>query len=367
MKKKKCSRISWSGTLVALILVGLFFGVTAFAETDRSVAVSAVGTSNGVEFRVQDQGIETFQVNIFTPNGKSLFNSGSVNSNSLTWNVTDSSGSRVPFGVYLYQFVGKSSAGEVATKGVAKIFVGPNQVAAEPVRSKKLSPMKNGNGKGSCNCTTIQDGELTYNEGRYLEGETLEPGYDPYGYNYQAHIFKGSYANYYLNVLGLPPYGGNDDAYYQRLVEEDFAEDVEGAKALMSGIEWLWSSRNTHLVMKWSDTWLSNKDCNDDGKLDRGYSCYTEKADSSACEGAWVTNHMKGGQGKDKWTYFSKIVAPSYDEAYKEDDVWYTDDGEEIGPVIWGAYAKVQVVESGEGATYISPAGPGLGKWKDKE
>ncbi|MDI7276965.1 MAG: hypothetical protein QME94_13385, partial [Anaerolineae bacterium] len=44
-------------------------------------------------------------------------------------------------------------------------------------------------------CTTIQEGILTYSSGHYLEGQPLETGFDPYGYNYQAHYFRGSYAN----------------------------------------------------------------------------------------------------------------------------------------------------------------------------
>ena len=47
-------------------------------------------------------------------------------------------------------------------------------------------------------CTTIQDGVLTYSAGHYLEDELLQVGYDIYGYNYQAHMFNGLYANVYL-------------------------------------------------------------------------------------------------------------------------------------------------------------------------
>ncbi|MBS3787559.1 hypothetical protein KGY79_05110 [Candidatus Bipolaricaulota bacterium] len=74
---------------------------------------------------------------------------------------------------------------------------------------------------------------------------------------------------------------------------------------------------------------------------------------------------MSGGQGKDKWTYFTKIVAVPKDAELEEDDIWYSADGTEIGPSIWGSFAQVQTVESGEGATYVSPSGPGLGKWED--
>ena len=193
-------------------------------------------------------------------------------------------------------------------------------------------------------CTTIQDGTLTYSVGHWLEGEPLTTGYDPYGYNYQAHMFKGSYANVYLGGADFPPYEGDTEAY--------LAENPDAAK------HWAWPYRDVQLVMKWNDAWLSNKDCDEDGKLDRhyGYNSYIGS-------GAWETNHMRGGKGKDHWTYFTKIVAVPVD-AGLVDGVWYAADETEIGPVIWGAFATIQEVESGKGATYVSPAGPGFGKWK---
>ena len=68
------------------------------------------------------------------------------------------------------------------------------------------------------------------------------------------------------------------------------------------------------------------------------------------------------------WSYFVKIVAAPSD-AFVEGGVWYEADGTEIGPVIWGSFAIIQEVESDpcagiHGAQYISPAGPGLGKWE---
>lgn len=204
--------------------------------------------------------------------------------------------------------------------------------------------------------TTIQDGILTYSEGHYLEGEPLTTGYDPFGYNYQAHIFVGSYANVYLGRNGFPPYEGDDDAYYQRLVDEDFAENLEDAAEIMDK-EWYWDYRNVWLMMKWNDAWLSNKDCDGDGKLDRHFGY-----DSYIGSGAWLTNHMRGEDGEDIWTYFVKIVAVPED-AYLCKEIWYTADETEIGPVIWGSFAIIQQVGSGEGVIYVSPSGPGFGKW----
>jgi len=163
-------------------------------------------------------------------------------------------------------------------------------------------------------CVTIQDGTLFTSD-----GEMITTGYDQFGYNYQAHLFNGRYCD------------------YDRVLGGDYC-DVK-------------------LVMKWNDAWLSNKDCDEDGLLDRhfGYASYIGS-------GAWCTNHQSGTEAGDKWTYFVKIVAVP-DDATKTGGIWYAADGTEIGPVIWGSFAIVQEVESGVGATYVSPAGPGLGKW----
>lgn len=175
-------------------------------------------------------------------------------------------------------------------------------------------------------CTTIQDGTLLTSG-----GDPIVLGYDDWGYNYQAHLFNGFYCDSYRDADWCQPY-----------------KDVQ-------------------LMMKWNDAWLSNKDCNGDGKLDRhyGHSSYIGS-------GAWLTNHQSGEYEVDgktcKWTYFVKIVAAPSD-ATLTDGVWYAADGTEIGPVIWGEFAIVQQVENDacaslHGAQYISPVGPGLGKWE---
>ena len=168
--------------------------------------------------------------------------------------------------------------------------------------------------KGGDTCTTIKDGTLEASN-----GDLLVLGYDEFGYNYQAHMFNGRYCDY---------------------------DRVAGG-----------SYCDVTLVMKWNDAWLSNKDCDGDGKLDRhrGYVSYIGS-------GAWCTNHQTGEDDGQKWTYFVKIVAAPTD-AYAAGGIWYAADGTEIGPVIWGEFAIIQQVESGEGATYGSPSGPGLGKW----
>ena len=168
--------------------------------------------------------------------------------------------------------------------------------------------------KGDKTCTTIQSGDLLAST-----GEPLVLGYDEFGYNYQAHMFNGRYCD------------------YDRVTGGSYC-DIE-------------------LMMKWNDAWLSNKDCDGDGLLDRHYGF-----ESYIGSGAWCTNHMRGEDDGVKWTYFVKIVAAPAD-ANLVGGIWYAADGTEIGPVIWGSFAVIQRVESGIGAYDVSPSGPGLGKW----
>ena len=216
-------------------------------------------------------------------------------------------------------------------------------------------------------CVTVKQRTIPYSTGHYLHGvQPISPGYDDFGYNYQAHMFNGYYPNAYLGKDGFPPYEGDDEIYIQRLNDEGYtAEEIANVQN-----KWYWSNRDITLMMKWSDVWLSNKDCNNDDKLDRGYLCDTTNANSSACEGSWLTNHQSGScvvDGKEHhWTYFVKIIYPT-DGSYVDEGYWYAEDGTQIGPTLWGAYAIIQQVDNDpcaelHGISYRSPAGPGLGK-----
>ena len=157
--------------------------------------------------------------------------------------------------------------------------------------------------EGKNACTTIRSGELNASD-----GTLIEVGYDQWGYNYQAMMFNGMYCDAYRDAAWCQPY------------KED------------------------NLMMKWNDAWLSNKDCNGDGLLDRhnGYESYIGS-------GAWLTNHMSGvyeDNGETcNWTYFTKIMAAPADAA-ENSGIWYTAGGDEIGPVIWGEFAIVQEVSN---------------------
>jgi len=194
-----------------------------------------------------------------------------------------------------------------------------NQVTGEKSLAKK------GGVPANDGCTTIQSGLLLASD-----GSIIETGYDEWGYNYQAHLFNGYYCDAY-----------RDDA-------------------------WCQAYKDVKLSMKWNDAWLSNKDCDGDGLLDRhnGFATYRGS-------GAWITNHQSGEYELDgkiiKWNYFVKIVAAPLD-ADLIDGIWYNADGVEIGPVIWGEFAIIQQVENDPGAgihglQYVSPDHAGFGGW----
>ena len=191
------------------------------------------------------------------------------------------------------------------------IFLTTGSVMAEPDKPEK--------------CTTIQSGELLTSDGK-----VITTGYDEWGYNYQAHLFNGTYCDAYRDAA------------------------------------WCQPDKDVKLSMKWNDAWMSNKDCDGDDKLDRHYGFDTPQG-----SGAWLTNHQSGEYESEgeicKWSYFVKIVAVPLD-AKLIDGIWYTADHVEIGPAIWGVYAIIQHVENDpcaeiHGMQYLSPVRAGLGNW----
>lgn len=178
-------------------------------------------------------------------------------------------------------------------------------------------------------CVAIQDGILLNSD-----GDVIKTGFDKWGYNYQSHLFNGSYCDAYRDASWCQPY------------------------------------KDISLSMKWNDAWLSKKDCDNDGKLDRhnGYSSYIGS-------GAWLTNHQSGEYVGEEgetchWEYFVKIVAMNNDD-YVDGDMVYNADGTEKGIQIWGEFAIVQEVTNdpcagAHGIAYLSPTRPGLGNLEDQ-
>ena len=180
-------------------------------------------------------------------------------------------------------------------------------------------------GKPDDGVTTIQDGTLLRSD-----GVLIRVGFDEWGYNYQGHLFSGGYCDSYRDAA------------------------------------WCQAYKDVTLIMKWNDAWLANTDANGDGLLDRhfGFPSYIGS-------GAWITNHQSAryemGGRVCRWTYFTKIVAAPAD-ATAVAGVWYSADGTEIGPVIWGEFATIQSVYNDpcmgdHGIEYLSPNNAGFGSY----
>lgn len=165
-------------------------------------------------------------------------------------------------------------------------------------------------------CAAIKDGTITD-----TKGNSILLGFDKWGYNYQAHMFNGLYDN-----------------------------NTRPDEPVTDGM--------VHLQMKWSDNWLSNKDCDNSGKLDRG-----GDGDDVGSKG-WLTNHEEGTYLDDNdeeqfYSYFVKIVYMSNSAAECPD-----------ADRLWGTYCIIHEVLNDPGAKLTGLVQrekiftPGLGEYK---
>lgn len=152
-------------------------------------------------------------------------------------------------------------------------------------------------------CAIIQSGTIV--DGA---GNAIQAGFDKYGYNYQAHMFSG--------------YAGN--------ISRPTVLVTSGDK----------------LVMKWSDSWIANVDCNGDHKLDRGL---VDGVVTGISKG-WETNHYVGSYvdadgNTQNYTDFMKIA-------------WVGAGGD-----LWGQYHLLQEVynDTGSGNYRFKDGSPGFG------
>jgi hypothetical protein len=178
-------------------------------------------------------------------------------------------------------------------------------------------PVGNGQGAGSprSDCTTIQDGGITDSA-----ENPIVLGFDEFGYNYQAHLFVGTYES-------SDREWGNG---YWGDTASDYVDDA--------------------LEMKWADEWLANVDCDSDGKLDRGL--VNGIPDLNDISQGWLTNHVQGAYNDENgqtqhYTYFVKIQYVGLSAGN-----------------LWGSYTIVQEVNNdpaagNHGLSYKTD--PGLG------
>jgi len=250
--------------------------------------------------------------------------------------------------------------------------------------------------------TTIPSGEVEYWPGHYLAGEQVETGFDVFGQNYQARTAVGNLLNIcFLPWMGLPPYEGDDDAYYQRLVDEDpwdaWSGDVGCAETCVSLIL-PWDARDWQAVLQWNEAYLSKKDGDDTGPYLDWQPFLEGDHDSAALDwqgsGAAVSMDWSG-PAEDSWyggtgdpctarLMYTWVAVPD-DATFvavwgtPEDPcacgAWYDADGNEIGITVdvvpAGAQPKWALVKKqcicdlyGLVASYDSPSvPPGLGAY----
>lgn len=196
-----------------------------------------------------------------------------------------------------------------------------SKLKAGPEKPEKEKPAKEEKAKKAC--ATIQSGQILSGD-----GSVIETGYDVWGYNDRARRFHGAYG--------------------------------DAGRAAVEGQD----GENVSLRMKWDRAWLSDRDCDGDGELDRhhGFEGYTGS-------GARLTNHIRGEYTGDdgqtcRWNAYVRIKAAPND-AMLVGGVWFDADGEEIGPAIWEDFAIVHEIRSdpcgnAPAPDYMSPEHGGL-------
>ena len=156
---------------------------------------------------------------------------------------------------------------------------------------------------GSGGCTAIQSGTITD-----VAGNVITTGFDKFGYNYQAHDFNGTYDSVDRTL---------DGTYYGQTA--DYVDD--------------------QLRMKWSDSWLSNKDCNDDHKLDRGLMNGVVGGISKG----WLTNQVEGDymDGGGTLRHYTNLIKIGWTGT---------------GSPLWGEYTVLQEIYNDPAGGFHGPA-----------
>jgi hypothetical protein len=181
-------------------------------------------------------------------------------------------------------------------------------------------------------------------------------GFDEWGFNWNAHEFRGYTINMLLGdhaFIGMP--------HYKKYVYH--GEGMDFWDMLVSEFEyfpWLMPAEllDSRLISTWNDALISsNGEYPANGWMDTG---------------AWIVFDYSGRAGNESWKAMRKLVAARSTDQLT-DGVWYNDAGEEIGleSMFWSDLIIVQVVNNGDVPPfpfffedYNSPNGPGYGQHK---
>jgi len=181
-------------------------------------------------------------------------------------------------------------------------------------------------------------------------------GFDEWGFNWNAHEFRGYTVNMLLGdhaFIGMP--------HYKKYVYR--GEGMDFWDMLVSEFEyfpWLMPAEllDSRLVSTWNEALISS-----DGEY---------PANGWLDSGAWIVFDYSGKAGNERWKAMRKLVAARSTDQLT-DGVWYNEAGEEIGleSMFWSDLIIVQVVNNGDVPPfpfffedYNSPYGPGYGQYK---
>ncbi len=142
-------------------------------------------------------------------------------------------------------------------------------------------------------CNDISSG-LIYDS----DGEVITVGPDDWGYNYAEHEFSGTYCD---ATRGAP-----------------CPTEYEAVG----------------LYMEWNDAWLSNRDCDGDGLLDRHFGFASYRGTDASITNEMTDYYFTEAGNFCGWLYKFRAEAAPLD-ASVVDGVYYSAAGDELGPVIW--------------------------------
>jgi hypothetical protein len=181
-------------------------------------------------------------------------------------------------------------------------------------------------------------------------------GFDEWGFNWNAHEFRGYTINMLLGdhaFIGMP--------HYKKYVYH--GEGMDFWDMLVSEFEyfpWLMPAEllDSRLISTWNEALISS-----DGEY---------PANGWLDTGAWIVFDYSGRTGNESWKAMRKLVAARSTD-HLTGGVWYNEAGEEIGleSMFWSDLIIVQVVNNGDVPPfpfffedYNSPNGPGYGQYK---
>lgn len=185
-------------------------------------------------------------------------------------------------------------------------------------------------------------------------------GFNEWGYNWNAHSFKGILFNALIgdNLYNgaffgdWEPYQGDDEAYLEQYPDAVYLP---------------WAFRNVNVILHWNEALITSE------------GMYPDNLNDWIDSGAWMTSHYSGvDENGKRWSLFLKMVAArETDHLDVENSIWYNSDGEEIGKQTdWPQLIMIQVVKTGNipdfmvedygypFSSYKSLVCPGLGAYK---